>query len=313
MTKGRSIRLFLADGMPGGIITAEIMNWTGHVMTAPRSRLADLIQRLEAGRTGIYILSGIDPDGGYRPLVYVGETDSVGKRLAQHNKDEAKEFWDRTCVVTSKDQNLTKAHVRYLESRLIAIAAESGRIRLVNNTAPDLPLLPEADRSDMEVFIEQLRVVLPVLGLDVLKEAATSRPGESDVPSSGSDQTPVSPVFELISKKHNLRAEAREIDGEFVILAGSQAQASWIGVSLAGYQSMHQRLNDEGVLVPDDVGHLRFVRDYAFTKPSAAAAVVLGRSANGRKEWCVAGTRKTYADWQEDRIVAVATNQGGEP
>lgn len=142
MTKGRSIRLFLADGTPGGIITAEIMNWTGHVMNAPRSRLADLIQRAEAGRTGIYILSGADPDGGYKPLVYVGETDSVGKRLAQHNKDEAKEFWDRTCVITSKDQNLTKAHVRYLESRLIQIAAEAGRVTLVTALLPICPFCP---------------------------------------------------------------------------------------------------------------------------------------------------------------------------
>ena len=182
MTKGRSIRLFLADGTPGGIITAEIMNWTGHVMNAPRSRLADLIQRPEAGRTGIYILSGTDPDGGYKPLVYVGETDSVGKRLAQHNKDEAKEFWEQTCVVTSKDQNLTKAHARYLESRLIAIATEAGRVKLTNSTAPELPLLPEADVSDMEYFIEQLRVVLPVLGLDVLKDTSLRRPTEAGMP-----------------------------------------------------------------------------------------------------------------------------------
>ncbi|CAA7611400.1 conserved hypothetical protein [Candidatus Terasakiella magnetica] len=84
MTKGRSIRLFLADGHPGGIITAEIINWTGHVLVAPQSRLADLVKRPEAGRTGIYILSGTDPDGGHKPKVYVGETDNVGKRLIQH-------------------------------------------------------------------------------------------------------------------------------------------------------------------------------------------------------------------------------------
>jgi hypothetical protein len=312
MTKGRSIRLFLADGSPGGIITAEIMNWTGHVMTAPRSRLADLIQRPEAGRTGIYILSGTDPEGGYKPLVYVGETDSVGKRLAQHNKDDAKEFWEQTCVVTSKDQNLTKAHVRYLESRLIQIATEAGRAKLVNNTTPDVPMLPEADQADMEFFIDQLRVVLPVLGLEVLKEAATAKPVAAPVPSLGSDVAPDFPIFELVSKKHDLKAEAREIDGEFVVLAGSQAQASWIGVPIATYQPMYERLTAEGILVPDNSGHLRFVRDYAFTKPSAAAAIVLGRASNGRTEWCVKGTKKTYADWQEAQIAAVATSQEGE-
>ena len=54
-------------------ITAEILNWTGHLITAPRSRLADLIQRPEATRTGVYFLTGTDPDGGFKPLVYLGE------------------------------------------------------------------------------------------------------------------------------------------------------------------------------------------------------------------------------------------------
>ena len=64
MTQGRTIRMFLVDGSPGGIITAEIMNWTGHVLCAPRSRLPDLIKRDETKRTGIYFLSGIDPETG---------------------------------------------------------------------------------------------------------------------------------------------------------------------------------------------------------------------------------------------------------
>lgn len=312
MTKGRSIRLFLADGSPGGIITAEIMNWTGHVMNAPRSRLADLIQRPEAGRTGIYILSGTDPDGGYKPLVYVGETDSVGKRLAQHNKDDAKEFWEQTCVVTSKDHNLTKAHVRYLESRLIQIAAEAGRVKLTNSTAPDLPLLPEADVSDMEYFIEQLRVVLPVLGLEVLKETTTAKPPGDETPRPGSDQSPEFPGFELVSRKHDLKAEAREIDGEFVVLAGSQAQDKWIGTPTHNYRTLHQQLVEDGILVPEATGHLRFLHPYAFKSPSAAAAVIYGRASNGREAWCVKGTKKTYAAWKDEQIAAIPESRGEE-
>ena len=312
MTKGRSIRLFLADGIPGGIITAEIMNWTGHVMVAPRSRLADLIQRPEAGRTGIYVLSGTDPEGGHKPLIYLGETDNIRNRLAQHNKDDAKEFWEQTCLVTSKDQNLTKAHVRYLESRLISIATQAGRAKLVNGTEGSRgAILPESDTSDMEFFIEQLRIMLPVLGLDFLKEPAKVAPKVFETPLPGSDGPPEFPGFELFSKKHDLRAEAREIDGEFVVLGQSQAQATWIGGMDDTYQALHQRLIEEGVLVPDATGHLRFLRQYAFRSPSAAAAVVLGRTSNGRKEWCVKGTRKSYADWQEEQVAA-APQPGGE-
>ncbi len=114
LLKGRSIRLFLVDGTPSGIITAEIMNWTGHVMTAPRTRLPDLIKRSEIARTGVYFLTGVNPEEPTQTFVYVGESDNVAKRLVSHNKDETKEFWDKVCVVTSKDQNLTKAHARYL-------------------------------------------------------------------------------------------------------------------------------------------------------------------------------------------------------
>lgn len=299
MTKGRSIRLFLVDGLPGGIITAEIMNWTGHVMAAPRSRLADLIQRPEAGRTGIYILSG--SDGGYRPLVYVGETDSVGKRLAQHNKDDAKEFWEQTCIVTSKDQNLTKAHVRYLESRLIQIAAQAGRVRLANSTAPDAPMLPEADLSDMEFFIDQLRVVLPVLGLDVLKAPPLRSPAQTDP---ATPAPAAAPVFELTSPKHDLRAEAQELDGEFVVQAGSQAQTSWIGSPTNSYRTLHQQLVEEGILSASDSGQLRFSHAYAFKSPSAAASIIYGRSSNGRIAWRIKGTKTTYAQWQDGRITA---------
>ncbi|MBI5164356.1 MAG: GIY-YIG nuclease family protein [Magnetospirillum sp.] len=305
MTKGRSIRLFLADGNPGGIITAEIMNWTGHVMFAPRSRLADLIRRPEAGRTGVYFLTGSDPEGAW-PLVYVGETDNVGKRLAQHNKDESKEFWDRACVITSKDHNLTKAHVLYLESRLIAIATQAGRAKLVNGTAPEYGQLSEADIADMEFFIEQVRIVLPVLGLEFLREAPKVSAAPSATEAVGPETPVQSPLFEIISRKHDLNAEAREVDGDFIVLAGSLARKEWSGMEGHSYQGLYHQLVASGTLVPNGTGHLVFKQDTVFRSPSAAAAVVFGRASNGRKEWCVKGTRKTYADWQEEQVEAVS-------
>jgi hypothetical protein len=229
MVKGRSLRLFLADGIPGGVITAEIMNWTGHVLAGPRSLLPDLLKRPEIVRTGVYFLTGPDPDMPKRSLAYVGESDNVGKRIAQHSRSEDKDYWDHACVVTSKDQNLTKAHVRYLESRLIGIATRADRVRLVNGTAPDYGYLPEADIADMEFFIEQIRIVLPVLGLDLLREkpVATVKPVTADTPSAAGLVEAL--TFELVNRKHDLQALAREVDGDFVVLAGSQARSKWEG------------------------------------------------------------------------------------
>lgn len=112
---GRTIRLFLVDGSPNGGLTAEIMNWTGHVLSAPRASLVEVLKRAEANRTGVYFLVRSDPERLGQSVVYIGESDNVGDRLAQHNRDDSKNFWETTCIVTNKDANLTKAHVRYLE------------------------------------------------------------------------------------------------------------------------------------------------------------------------------------------------------
>ena len=160
MTQGRSIRLFLVDGTPNGLLTAEIMNWTGHVLTGPRSKLSELVQRPEVGRTGIYFLVGPDPDNSFRSLVYIGESDDVAKRLKQHNRPETpdgkggKDFWEKVCLVTSKDQNLTKGHVKHLESLLIQNARNVARCTLVNGTTHDYVNLREGDLTDMALYLE---------------------------------------------------------------------------------------------------------------------------------------------------------------
>lgn len=301
MSTGKSIKLFLADGTPGGIITAEIMNWTGHVLAAPRSRLADLMQRPEAGRPGLYVLLGEEPDGD-EPLAYIGETERIAERLTQHARPEdkgGKDFWRRAFVITSKDANLTKGHLRFVESRLISTALAANRIALANSkgTQTEYGMLPEADQADMLYFIEQIKLVLPVLGLDLLREAATL------IVSNESSKVSHSPLFTLAAPKLGITAQAQEVDGEFVVQAGSQAKAGWSKAQQnEGYAKLHQQLQQHGVLMPYGVGLLRFASDYAFASPSAASAVILGRSDNGRKSWKLAGSQQSYGEWQAEAL-----------
>jgi len=134
---GLTIKLFLVDGTPTGILTAEIGNWTGKVIVAPRPHLADLARRPEAKRTGLYCLVGRDPDNPTRDCVYIGETDNLLGRLAEHDRDAKQklDFWTRTILIGSKDENLTKAHARYLEARLLAKSRDANRARVTNDTA----------------------------------------------------------------------------------------------------------------------------------------------------------------------------------
>src|SRR5688500_5466963 len=99
----RSVTLFLVDGRPDGIVTASVGNWSGQVLAAPRGRLADLLRRLEASRTGVYILFGPDPDRPDGILAYIGEADDVGNRLKIHLRTEDKDFFDRLAFVVSAD------------------------------------------------------------------------------------------------------------------------------------------------------------------------------------------------------------------
>jgi len=95
---GKTIRIPLADGEPTGILLAEISNWTGKVLAAPRSQLGQLSKREDARRTGICLLVGLDRDDPSRALAYIGEGDNVPKGLLPHKRNEANDFWERSVV-----------------------------------------------------------------------------------------------------------------------------------------------------------------------------------------------------------------------
>jgi hypothetical protein len=288
---GKQIKLFLVDGTPGGLTTAEITNWTGHLISAQRSDLADLLKRSEAQRTGAYLLLG-DEAAATMTRCYIGEADVVGDRLPGHRKLD---FWDRVVVITSKDSNFTKAHARYLESRLVDLAKQAGRVSLENKTTPNLPGLPEADASDMDYFVSQLQIVLPVLGVNAIRVPLTEPGPTGDT---------VSPVFHLRNAKGQVDATAQQIDGEFTMLAGSYVVATWHGIGKAAstvkqydyFRAQHQELLDRGDIVVER-GRGRLTRNLVFTSPSLAGAIALGRSSNGRREW-VSDDGEMFGDWE---------------
>jgi hypothetical protein len=296
MSSGKQIKLFLIDGTPGGLTTAEITNWTGHVLSARRSDLAGLLKRDEAQRTGAYILLGDDEAATGNTLCYIGEADVIADRLHCHQRD--KDFWDRVVVITSKDANLTKAHGRYLESRLIELATRAGRVTLENGTAPGVPPLPEADASDMDYFLAQLQIVLPILGVNAIR---VPQP-KTVVPLAG-DATE-SPIFYLHHQKAMVDARAQQIDGEFTMLAGSAVVASWEATgkavstrkAYASYRDQHVQLVEDGAIAVDSGGG-RVTRNIVFSSPSTAGAVALGRSCNGRREW-IADNGITFGEWE---------------
>lgn len=297
---GRSLRLFLVDGTATGLITVEIINWTGHALVAPMSRLQDLVKRPETGRSGIYFLMGDDPKDPTRARLYIGESDNVRDRLYQHQKSDAKDYVSRVCVITSKDTNLTKGHVRYLEARLIEMAKQAGRVTLDNGTRPPRPALPEADVADMEFFLTQVAIVMPVVQFDFLrpKRPAEQRGGspEKDGPDDAIDLVLKRP------SKGGVLAEAIYKDSDFVVLKGGSARED-NPQSTNNYRQLRKSLIENGRLARTvDGGEFQIMDDLSFNSPSAAAAVLLDRNANGRSEWRLKGKDVTLKDYQDSLL-----------
>jgi len=297
---GKSIRLFLADGTPHGLISAEIVNWTGRMLIVNRSDLDKLATREESRRPGVYLLAGADPEKPSKERIYVGESENVLARLVQHDRNGKKEFWTKTALVISKDENLTKSHIRFLESRLIRETRLTGRAVLDNGNEPEPPRLPEADVADMEYFLSQIRLLLPVLGFNLMLRLAKVETAE------GEQRLDDSPLFRFAAG--GLRASMRIVDGEFVVLKGSIARKRG-NTTWTSYKSLRTQLIDDGVLVESgDSEHYEFSSDYAFASPSAAATVIYAGNKNGQSAWKHEHTGQKYRDWQASKLKAAGVS-----
>ena len=290
----RSVRLFLADGSAHGIVVGDVGNWSGKALAGPRGRLPELLKRPEAARTGVYVLLGPDPERADGQLAYIGEADDIGARMKIHLRSEAKDFFERIVFLVSSDETLTKAHVRYLESRLIKLTQEAGSVALTNDTHPDFQRLPEADRADMETFIDHARLVLPILGCDLFRTRITK---------------PVTPGALATSEglfvfaTAGARATARETEDGFVVLAGSTTRKRTSDTFPAGYRALREKLIADRQLIDGPSAEvMSFTGDVVFTSPSAAASIVAARSASGPLEWKLGETGMTYRDWRAGRL-----------
>jgi len=268
MNETATVRIFLTKGSPTSVRTAEISNWTGKVVAGPRSQLEDMLKREEAGKPGVYFLTGVNPETG-RDRVYIGEAEVIRSRIKGHlNKD----FWKTLVFFVSKDENLTKAHIKYLEGKLIETARSVGRFELENSQTSGSHL-PESDEADMDVFLYRMEQLLPILGQEFLKPIV-----KNEVKSKKTDL--------LFCEIKGVRATGRQTDNGFVILKGSEAVLQE-RPSTQKYQyaaNLRTRLRSDGI-IEEKANRLVFLTDYEFSSPSAAAAVIHGGQANGLTAW----------------------------
>lgn len=263
----KTIQMFIFDGNPNGRIMCELSNWNGRVYKIARSELSLFSNRKDANNTGIYFLFGKDESN--KDTVYIGEAEKVSERLKQHLNDV--NYWNDCIAVISKDDLLNKAHVKFLENKFYNLAVSSGRFVIINSTIPTLSSVSEYDEAMLEEFIDNAKLLVNTLGYKAFEPI--SQPNNS---TSNSNV----PLF-YIKAARGADAIGYTVSDGFVVKKDSVIASS----TTPSMSDSLKRLRNSLISDCTVDSMFKFSKDYIFTSPSLAAAIVMGRNANGRIEW----------------------------
>lgn len=270
MSYGKSIELFLVNGTADSIVTAELSNWNGKAVKIPRIEVLSC-KRQDICDPGVYFLFCKEDDGD--DSVYIGEAENVRERLVQHIRDnqsnKEKYYWNTAVIFTGRDLN--KALIRYLENRLVEIARESKRCKVLTKNTYKNTVLKESQVSAMEEFIDNIRVLINAIGYKVLEPIAVK---------------PVAGSSVEVSEEYTLSAGAASAVGVvtsegFVVYKGASINEKISVKSVgAGAVRLREKHQLEGHIVDN-----KTTEDILFSSSSAAAVFVLGYSVSGPMTW----------------------------
>ena len=264
MNVGKTIQIFLPDGNPRSIKIAEITSRTIQAILIPRSQLDFIFSREELNNVGVYFLIG-NPEEEIKPQLYVGEAEDCKTRLKQHHAK--KDFWNYAITIISKTQYFTKTHIKYLESFMYKEAEKKGRYKLINETIPTMPYTSESMQADLTDNFDTIKILVSTLGFPIFDELKTTH--KEDM---------------LYCKGKDALATGQFADEGFLVFSGSSSNITESSTIGPWVSDLRKKLINTGLLNPEG-NILIFTSDYMFASPSAAAATILARSANGWTEW----------------------------
>lgn len=287
---GKKLTVYMIDGTAYGPRLSEIGNWVGKAIYSPRASINKIMNRNEFDNPGIYCLKGDPSDEAFDERVYIGEAENIKTRLKQHLSDPNKDFKELIFFV-SKDELLTKTQIRYLESRLVQLAIEAKTAQIDNGNSPSLPTLHEADISDMEYFLEQIKLILPLMGFKFLIPSTVKQETENELKNSKS-------IHETyFIKTKTFKASMKETDQGYIVVKGSEAKKTLSNSCTETYRNMRRKLVEKEIMIENN-DRLIFAEDTVFNSPSAASNMILGRNSNGFTEW-INKMGQTFKDVQE--------------
>lgn len=215
---------------------------------------------------GVYFLFGKDEAN--IDTVYIGKAEKILTRLKQHiNETEDR---NDCIIVISKDNLLNKAHAKYLENKFYELAKNAGRAVIVNSTVPICSSVSEYDEVMLQEFICNAKLLVNTWGyktFDSLEDSSLKQQNNQ--------------VYFYIKTVRGADAKGLVVADGFAVLKGSFIAAFTTPSLSSSYLRLRSSLMENGIID----SNFQFVKDYIFTNPSAAAAIVTGKSTNGRTKW----------------------------
>ncbi len=253
---GKTVTTYLIDGDPKGTQYAFISNKICQMFVVPRSNLSYLNTQEKLQKPAFYILLGEDEST--KPQAYVGETENFKERVKDH--DSKKAFWQKALIFVSKDADMTKVDVQYLEHKAIAEAMKANTFILSDNKQiPKAPNLPEHQQDSMDEFFEDVKFLASFIGCNIFE---ISQPKSEHL---------------FYTKGRGCNAKGFYSSDGFTVLKGSVIAKTMV-------PSFNWKDKREKMILnytSDENGALILTSDKTFSSPSTAADFCIGSSNNG--------------------------------
>ncbi len=296
MKRGITITNYLVSGNPEGISLSYVSNWTGQAIKIPRNSFFDAKDFVELNRPGVYYLIGFNEENPDETLVYIGEANHLFERITAHMRDEKKSFFELIIAFSSKDDNMTVSHTKYLEAKVLSETIEKSGYIIVNKKDGNKISLPKMVKDEMDTYFDNMKILLPSMGFDFFKPQSTS----VKLTSKNKDD-------KLVLEVANIKASSKLISNGLLVLKGSLMKENETDALSPTYSKIRKDLVEKGYIQKTKNG-LEFMQDYEFSSPSQAGAVILGYSVNGRVFW-KDSKGKTLKDIEEDKLNTTPNTQ----
>lgn len=261
--RGKTISIFIPDSNPRGIKICDIKDSIVKAIFIPRNKLENVSKRSDISDPGIYFLIGEEDEIG-KWRIYIGEAENLLTRVKQHNS--GKDFWNTAICFVSEKRNINKAHIKYLENHCVEEAKRVNKCKIENGTIPTQSTLTEQDIDFMLSFFDDLKILIATLGFPIFEENIKEKKN----------------IF--ICKGKESFAEGEYSEDGMTVYVGARISISEAPAIGAWASKIRSSLIEQGVMIKEGETYV-LKETYTFKSPSAAAAVILGRSANGWTEW----------------------------